>query len=252
MSSPGRRRRPKRVEQKVRRRDLTSAQRPGASAPAWGLGYIAAMSVIARRLAALVIASSVACIPRGDPAIAGDGFSDDFSRSELGDVWRNTGGPYRIVDGQLKVAGAHNKPLWLRRKLPRDVRIEFDVRSESPEGDIKVEVFGDGASKASSASYTATSYVIIFGGWQNSKNVIARLDEHGADRVEGPRRPVQPGHTYHMKIERKGDTIKAWADGELLASMRDPSPLAGAGHDHFAFNNWRAELWFDNLKITPL
>jgi hypothetical protein len=34
--------------------------------------------------------------------------------------------------------------------------------------------------------------------------------------------------------------------------MKDSDPLWGRGHDHFAFNNWNSELWFDNLKITPL
>lgn len=210
-------------------------------------------SMISTRLA-LLLATAVAfaaCVPRGDPAIDGP-LVDDFNRSELGPLWRNTGGPYTIVDGQLKVSGARNKPLWLRRTLPRDVRIEFDVRSESPEGDIKVEVYGDGTSKATKASYTATSYVVIFGGWSNTLNVIARLDEHANDRAVGPPRKVQPGHTYRMKIERKGDTITSWADGELLAKLKDPNPLWGAGHDHFAINNWNAELWFDNLKITPL
>lgn len=202
-------------------------------------------------LPCLLAAAEPACIPRGDPAL-GDGFKDDFNRSELGSAWRNTGGPYQLVDGQLKVKGARNKPLWLRRTLPRNVRVEFDVRSESPEGDIKVELYGDGLSKATEASYTATSYVVIFGGWNNSKNLIARLDEHASDRVEGKKRPVVQGHTYHMKIERKGDTISAWADGELLARMKDPNPLWGSGHEYFAFNDWQAELWFDNLEVTPL
>ena len=34
--------------------------------------------------------------------------------------------------------------------------------------------------------------------------------------------------------------------------MTDPKPLEGPGHDHFAFNNWQAELFFDNLRIEPL
>jgi hypothetical protein len=34
--------------------------------------------------------------------------------------------------------------------------------------------------------------------------------------------------------------------------MNDPEPLEGPGHDHFAFNDWEAELWFDNLHIQPL
>ena len=210
------------------------------------------MNVTLRCLSLWILAvSALACIPRGDPAV-GERFHDDFGRAELGNAWRNTGGPYQLVDGQLKVKGARNKPLWLRRTLPRDARVEFDVRSESPEGDIKVELYGDGVSKATEASYTATSYVVIFGGWGNSKNVIARLNEHGADRVEGKAKSVVQGRTYHMKIERKGDTITAWADGELLARMKDPKPLWGSGHEYFAINNWQAELWFDNLEVTPL
>ena len=202
-------------------------------------------------LAAVLGMLLASCLPRGDPAV-GDGFADNFDRTEIGNSWRSTGGPFSIVDGKLKVSGAKNRPLWLRRTLPRDARVEFDVRSESPDGDIKVELYGDGVSKATEASYTATSYVVIFGGWKNSKNVLARMNEHGADRVEGKARSVVPGRTYHMKIERKGDTISAWVDGDLLAQMKDPNPLAGSGHEYFAFNNWQAELWFDNLKITPL
>jgi hypothetical protein len=210
-----------------------------------------ALSTLGRCLLGLGLSCAFACMPRGDPALDGP-FTDDFDRKELGPLWRNTGGPYSMVNGELKVRGARNKPLWLRRTLPRDARVEFDVRSESPEGDIKVEVYGDGISRATEASYTATSYVVVFGGWSNSLNIIARMDEHADDRVVGPRRKVVPGHKYHMKIERKGDTIKAWADDQLLAEMKDPNPLWGAGHDHFAINNWATEVYFDNLKITPL
>ncbi|MFT5358425.1 MAG: hypothetical protein ACI9KE_005663, partial [Polyangiales bacterium] len=170
----------------------------------------------------------------------------------LGDVWHNTGGPYEFRDGWLHVRGARNKPLWLRRVLPRNVRIELDVKSMSPEGDIKIEVFGDGTSRAESESYTATSYVIIFGGWDNSTNLIARMDEHADDRAMGPARRVEMDQVYHLKIERNGDNITAWVDGEELASMDDADPLEGRGHDHFAFNNWQSDLYFDNLVITPL
>jgi hypothetical protein len=150
------------------------------------------------------------------------------------------------------VKGAKNRPLWLLRTLPRDVRVEFDARSMSESGDIKVEVFGDGASHAKQASYTATSYVIIFGGWNNSKNVLARMDEHGADRVVGKPRRVEPGRDYRFRIERIGGTLEVWVDGEVLLKMDDPEPLEGRGHDHFGFNNWQSDLWFDNLKVTPL
>lgn len=195
---------------------------------------------------------SVACTPQGDPAIGAAGFQDNFDRTELGNNWNNTGGPYEIRSGKLHVRGARNKPLWLRRTLPRDVRLEVDVRSDTVDGDIKLEIFGDGKSKAESSSYTATSYVIIFGGWNNSLNVLARMDEHAKDRVVGPPYKVIPGHTYRLKVERHGNTITVWADDHQLLKMIDTAPLSGRGHDHYAFNNWQSDLWFDNLRIMPL
>ncbi len=201
---------------------------------------------------AILLLSLAGCTPQTDPVIGPSGYTDDFERQTLGDHWNNTGGPYEIRSGMLHVQGARNKPLWLRRVLPRDVRIEFDVRSDSPEGDIKVELFGDGVSSAESTSYTATSYVVIFGGWNNSLNVLARMDEHAKDRVVGPSYKVNPGRTYRMKVERRGKTIKAWVDDRELLKMVDPKPLSGRGHDHFAFNNWSSDLWFDNLRITPI
>ncbi len=200
----------------------------------------------------IAVCALVGCTPQGDPAIGPSGFLDDFEREDVGEDWHNTGGRYRIVDGWLNIQGARNRPLWLRRRLPRDVRIEMDVRSESPQGDIKVEVFGDGSSRATSESYTATSYVVIFGGWNNSLNLIARMDEHAEDRAVGPARRVEPGRVYHLRIERRGDTISAWVDDQPLAEMVDPDPLEGRGHDHFAFNDWEADLYFDNLRIVPL
>lgn len=206
-----------------------------------------------RGLAGLLLGlGAMGCTPQGDPAIPSDGLEDDFDRRQIGELYNNTGGPWSIRDGELHVKGARNRPLWLERTLPRNVRIDFDVRSESPEGDIKVEVFGDGVSRAESQSYTATSYVVILGGWGNSLNVIARLDEHGDDRVVGPKKKIEPGKTYHVKIEREGDTLTVWLDGEELMKMGDSDPLYGRGHDHFAFNNWESELYFDNLEIEPL
>lgn len=216
-----------------------------------------------KTLALVAVVSSfavhVACVCESrptDPQIGSAGFADDFERDELGSSWNNTGGnapgTWRIENGALTVRDAHNHPLWLARTLPRDVRIEYEVRSMSPEGDIKCEVFGDGRSAAVEASYTATSYVVIFGGWGNQLDVLARMNEHGEDRVERPTRRVIPGQTYRMRIERRAHVITAWVDDQELVSMTDPDPLEGPGHDHFAFNDWESELVIDNVRITPL
>ena len=179
-------------------------------------------------------------------------FEDNFDRTELGDNWLNTGGDYRIVDGMLRIEGAKNKPLWLKKKLPTDARISFTARSESDAVDIKAEIFGDGESKAIKASYTATSYVVILGGWNNRRSIIARMNEHGDDRQvrEDPR--GVPGKTYRFDIVRKGNLFSWYLDSERFLEMNDAAPLKGPGHEHFAFNNWASEVFFDDLAVLAL
>ncbi len=179
-------------------------------------------------------------------------FEDRFDRATLGEAWNATSSDWRIQDGVLRVSNAHNHPAWLKRRLPRDVRIEFDAWSDSPAGDIKCEVFGDGRSQAQQASYTATSYVFIHGGWNNQLNVIARMDEHGNDRRVRRGPPVERGRHYHWTIVRRGNRVEWSVDGQPMLELDDPSPLFGPGHEFFAFNNWETELSFDNLVITPL
>lgn len=198
-------------------------------------------------------------------------YTDDFS--DPGTVKRNywtSGGLWRISDGELFSPGVKNNPLWLNATLPRDVVVEFDARSQSPEGDIKVEIFGDGKNHSS-------GYVLVHGGWNNSVSIISRLDEHGVPlsdlqsraggrglresgvfgkntrtRVEGRPFPVQVGRKYHWRIERRGSML-AWSiDGTPFLSFDDPFPLEGKGHDRFGFSSWEADLYFDNLKIQAL
>jgi hypothetical protein len=197
-------------------------------------------------VALMLTACSIERRPPGGP------FSDDFQRTELGDAWRPTGDFYRIQNGELVVSHARNHPLWLAKAIPRDAVIELDCWSNSDVGDIKLEVWGDGKSFAQTLSYTATSYVFIFGGWYNQLSAIARMNEHGADRHVRPDVRVVKGQRYHFRIERRGGHIDWQIDGRPFLSFDDPSPLDGPDHAYLGFNDWEAELHFDNLKITPL
>jgi hypothetical protein len=190
----------------------------------------------------------------------GSGFVDNFDRPDLGYNYWATGGYWRIANGQLLSPGAKNNPLWLKAALPADVQVDFDARSDSPDGDIKAEIFGNGYDHAS-------GYMLIFGGWNNSITTIARLDEHGVPvsammpnplphdgqvRVERRDLKVEPGRTYHWTIRRQGGTLSWALDGQPVMEIIDPQPLRGAGHDRFAFNTWDVDVLYDNLKITPL
>jgi hypothetical protein len=184
-----------------------------------------------------------------DVTVKGPAFRDDFQRDAIGPGWFAAGGPWRIAGGELWSPRVKNNPLWLEMKLPRDVVVEFDARSETATGpragDIKFEIFGDGRDHAS-------GYVCIFGGWGNQVSVIARLDEHGTDRRERRDLKVVPGRTYHMRVERAGRELHWLVDGEPFLVYDDPRPLEGRGHDRFGFSSWEADVFFDNLVIRPL
>jgi len=200
--------------------------------------------------------------PDRDPALR-EPFHDFFERGTLGDDWRATSPVWRIQGGRLCGRGARNHPLWLKRRLPANARIEFDATSSSSDGDLKIELWGDGKSFAQSTSYTnASSYIAIFGGWKNQFHVLARIDEHAPGRPEvridpagGDVRaqPVKSGQTYHFKIERSdGKTLRWLVDDIEILTFSDPAPLKGTGHDHVGFNDWEVPVCFDNLSITPL
>jgi len=143
-------------------------------------------------------------------------FRDAFDRATLGESYWSNGGDWRIVRGQVYSPGAGNNPLWLKARLPRDVRIEFDVRSEGADGDIKWEAFGDGRNHAS-------GYVFIFGGWHNREVRIAKLDEHASTDSELRAQLANLAQPYPRKLDLlesvwealRGPFVKARARADL-------------------------------------
>ena len=126
-------------------------------------------------LAAVILAVQVPFLQwafRGAAAVnAAVPFADNYDRAELGDHYWSNGGLWRIVNGQLFSPGVGNNPLWLKARLPADVKIEFDTRSEGSDGDVKWELDGDGRNHS-------TGYLFLFGAWHNRESRIAKLDEH--------------------------------------------------------------------------
>ena len=180
-------------------------------------------------------------------------FTDGFERGEVGSDWNNTGAEYKTVSGALSIKGAHNHPLWLRRKLPANVIVELDVTARSPDGDLKIELMGDGQSfDPDQGRYDPTGYMFVFGGWKNSLSIISKLGEHDdAVKARRPEPRVEPGRTYHWKIVKRGGVLDWEIDGKPFLQYFDPQPLSGPGHEFFAFNNWESDAVYDNVRIRP-
>lgn len=173
-------------------------------------------------------------------------FEDDFEREAFGDDWKTTSEAWTLEDGQVAVAGARNEGLWLQVPLPDEVRISFEATALSEEGDLKFEIFTDGATHQS-------GYVGIFGGWDNQLNIIARLDEHGDDRLVGARgRHVEPNRTYTFTIERTDGRVRWSIDGDEFITYDDPDPLVGDEHAYFGFNDWESPVRFDAVRVWDL
>jgi hypothetical protein len=227
---------------------------PPAHPPAPATGRLPGPAAAA--LAALLVLGGTALGPTGcrpkDELIMAE-WRDTFDRTDLGPGWRDTGGGYRIDGGRLAARGAHNHPVWLRKRLPDDVTIDVDAHPTSADGDIKLELYGDGSSfDPDRGGYVSTGYVLIFGGWRNTLSIICRGDEHGEGRKATRAEPkVVAGRTYHFTITRRAGLLDWKIDGQPFLAWQDPRPLGGPGHEYMAFDDWESEVFFDDLVIRP-
>src|ERR1044072_8059620 len=94
---------------------------------------------------AVIVLTLAACKVKDPPPVTEE-WKDGFERGEIGGDYYQSGKGYNLVGGKLSARGAHNHPLWLRKKLPHDVRIEFDCWSNEERGDVKDEISGAGRS----------------------------------------------------------------------------------------------------------
>jgi len=212
----------------------------------------AALAALAALATGLAGCSSHEAPPVGAPITAP--FVDTFERVDLGADWHaTTPAAYQLVNGALNAKGAYNHPLWLRRPLPNDAVIEVDVWSMSTDGDLKIEIYGDGQSSARDrGQYTSTGYVAVMGGWSNSLSTLVAGNEHRKDRPERRTPKVELGKRYHWKLVKRGTTVDWFVDDMTTPFLSFTDALAGGGPRFLGINNWASDAWFDNLSITPL
>jgi hypothetical protein len=203
------------------------------------------------------------CDANQDPVLAAP-FTDNFERGELGNDWRSTSyGAYFLKSGRLCISKPRNHPLWLRRRLPKNVKVEFEAIPATNNADVKVELFGDGcAFDTDGRDYTATAYVAVLGAHNNSEHWLTRMYEHGADAKKTPLLAGAPSiasskliaqTTYRVELARvDGKTVTFKVNDTLIHDFVDNEPLQGPGHDHFGFNGWDAPSCFDKVVVTPL
>ena len=58
------------------------------------------------------------------------------------------------------------------------------------------------------------------------------------------------GDPVAFDLNPNGDALTDYFPALARPIDLGDQPLTGFGHDHFGFNDWEAELHFDNLKVT--
>ena len=176
-------------------------------------------------------------------------FEEHFERAELGPDWNAPQpGEWHIVDGWLKAEKVANDDLrnqgaWLLKPLPKKVRVVFKSRSMTAVGDTKCEVFN-------TEPRHEQGYSVIFGGWNNTTNAIARHGEHEPNRQNQSNPPkVEPGRTYTWTIIRTDNVLRWYIDGKFLLAYDDAAAIDG---NYFGFNNWASDVRFDDIEVYEL
>lgn len=176
-------------------------------------------------------------------------FEDQFERSEVGAQWQvKHAGEWTIDNGALKAnvvaeEEARNQGIWLSKPLPDKVRVVFQSRSLSKVGDTKCEIF------ATEPKHEA-GYSVIFGGWSNTINTIARRGEHEPQRVvQSEHQKVEQGRTYTWTVVRNDHVVRWYIDGQFMIAYDDTDAVRGT---FFGFNNWATDLRFDNVQVYAL
>lgn len=163
--------------------------------------------------------------------------------------------PSRVTfsDREIVVREARNHPVWYREELPLTGSVELTIWTGAREGDMKFEAWGDGKTHAPTfepAPYTASGYVFILGGWNNSKSIIAYRDEHGAHVVERSDFRVVPGRRYVVRVTRANGEVTMSVDDEPFLAMREPPEAVTSPGRFLGLSGWRTEVHFSEPRVS--
>lgn len=166
-------------------------------------------------------------------------FEDSFDGEALGDCWHVARGTCTVRSGVLHVEGpavATSRPGG--RALPRNVRLEYDVVSDKP-GDLSalLHVPRDGDYKGG-----------YFFGMASQFNTCHKLLLFGDELVRTTDFLIEPGKTYHVIAEKRGDRIRLLVDGREVVSAEGCRPIRGGSIGLYVWNSGR----IDNVKVTQI
>jgi len=141
---------------------------------------------------------------------------------------------YSLVNGELRCLGPEPSGGWINRMHARDVRLAFVVRTLGPQTAVCAVI---GAERG----HLASGYVLRI------SDGHAELLRAGKSCGSTETRPLNVESRHEVALERRGGTVAAWLDGEMILLHADPAPLPGKA---VAFWCEAGDAAFKDLSLT--
>ncbi|NCC49668.1 MAG: hypothetical protein EOM20_00495 [Spartobacteria bacterium] len=173
---------------------------------------------------------------------------EDFSNPETLRRWDIIGGEYNLVDNELYMYGGEPQMLMFKADIAGDVRIEFDCHQEGVYLNT-IGCFLSAVPPDGGRPLPTGGYAFIYGGYDNSLNVLMRGDQKIWSRSASP---LQRGEMYHVVVERVGCRLRMEVNDEEIFSLVDADALSGADRTAVGVFGWLADTYYDRIKIYSL
>jgi serine/threonine protein kinase len=177
-------------------------------------------------------------------------FADDFTDPQVTNRWDiiTRGGKWEVRNGEFHFWDG--KPFWARLKkpVPGDVRVEFDIRQE---GDYLCDVtcLLGALPMTSHTEPLAGGYLFQYGGFGNTQIMLRRPNGLLWNRQESP---LVRGKRYHVEAEKAGGQLKLVVDGNVVFNVEDHEPLIGAEHAGVGLYGFQADTYCSHVRVYQL
>lgn len=105
-------------------------------------------------------------------------------------------------------------------------------------------------------------YTFHIGGWEMPRScVLTKGEDVQFLDYHYRREPIRVGKTYLFRMEREGNHVRLFIDGEQIFDYRDLDPIVGPGSGRFGFEVAANDITLDNIvvdyqplpqRVTPL
>lgn len=173
---------------------------------------------------------------------------EDFTAPGFLKRWQIIGGEYEWNNGELHMWGGEPQMLMLNGDLAGDVRVEFDCHQEGVYLN-SVGCFTTAIPPGPGRDLPTGGYAFLYGGYDNSLNVLMRADQKLWSTSASPLVRSEP---LHVVAERVGNRLRMIVNDEEIFSVIEPDPLSGSDRTAVGLFGWIADTYYSHIRIYSL